>query len=79
MKAAKETRLAAKNMSRFIRTEGKITHTLGLPVDEKMMRVVREAKEKKFHFNRWAREVLYARITEVTNACGIEEQEEASA
>jgi hypothetical protein len=75
MRAAKEMRVGANKMTRFLRTEGKITETLGIPVDEKLMKVIREAKARKFEFNRWAREVLYSRIQEVTDACGIEDEE----
>jgi hypothetical protein len=57
---------------KYKRTLGKLRSSIAIPVDEEMKRIETQAKQKKFEFNQWARDILYSRIHEVVEECQIE-------
>jgi hypothetical protein len=65
----------AKMKGNYKQKFDKLTFTLAIPVDENMKRISAEAKKRKFKFNEWARDVLYARIQDVVKECGIDSPE----
>lgn len=64
--------------NQFIRKYGKLVERLPIPVDSRMKFISEEAKKQRFDFNDWARDVLYSRIQEVVDACGLEDPKDAA-
>jgi hypothetical protein len=53
----------------------KLTYTLAIPVDQKMKSIADEAKRRKFKFNEWARDILYARMQDLVEAVETDDDE----
>lgn len=62
--------------SKYLRKHGKLTERISVPVDAYLKALEMKAKDSKFNFNAWVRDLLTSNAAQVIEAAGLKIDEE---